>query len=124
MKGHMEREKGKPKKWDILLLLGILAFSGLFWVAVHFLLPEGKTAVVLLDGEKIQTLSLSEDREYRVNSEKGYNIVVVKGGEVSISEADCPDKLCVKHAAVRTAGETIICLPHKLVVEVRRDEQE
>ena len=114
--------KRKLNKYDFLLLLGILAFSGLLWLAVHFLLPKGNTAVVLVDGQEVQSLSLSGDREYRVRTEQGYNVVTVKEGQVSVTEADCPDKLCVKHAAVRTAGETIICLPHKLVVEVRKDE--
>ena len=36
-----------------------------------------------------------------------------------MAEADCPDRLCVRRGPVRYAGETIICLPHKLVVTVR-----
>ena len=118
----MNREMGKPKKWDLFLLLGILAFSGLFWVVLHFLLPKGDVVAVTVDGEVVRTLSLSEDQEVTIRTEQGYNTVTVRNGNVSVTEADCPDKLCVKHAAVHTSGETIVCLPHKLVVEVRRNE--
>jgi len=37
---------------------------------------------------------------------------------VDVIEADCPDKICVKHTNIKNAGETIICLPHKLVIEI------
>lgn len=47
-----------------------------------------------------------------------YNVLQIKEGEVSITEADCPDLICVHHKPVSRQGETIVCLPHKLLVEV------
>lgn len=46
------------------------------------------------------------------------NVLVIKDGEAAIVEADCRDKICVAHKPVKKIGETIICLPHKVVVEV------
>ena len=117
------RSGGKPTRFDLLLLLGILLFAGIFWLAVHFLAPKGNTVVVTVDGETRLTLSLSEDREEVVKTGNGYNTIRIKNNEVCVAEADCPDRLCAKHAAIRNSGETIICLPHKLIVEVR-DETE
>ena len=42
-----------------------------------------------------------------------------KDGSVTVQDADCPDKICEKHRAINRTGETIICLPHKLVVEIK-----
>ena len=34
-----------------------------------------------------------------------------------MTEADCPDQLCVHQKAVDAAGGTIVCLPNKVVIE-------
>ncbi len=106
------------KRGDLLLLAGILLFAGVFWLAVHFLLPEGKQVVVLVDGKAVVTLSLAEDAEYVAETPEGRNVIRISGGEVRVTEADCPDKLCAKHSPICRSGETIVCLPHKLIVEV------
>ena len=46
------------------------------------------------------------------------NTLVINGGKASIVSADCPDKLCVHQQEISKAGESIICLPHKLVVRI------
>mgnify|MGYP002574392278 CR=1 FL=1 len=43
---------------------------------------------------------------------------VIENGSVHMEDADCPDQYCVQHAAIRSSHETIICLPHELVVEI------
>ena len=35
-----------------------------------------------------------------------------------MTSADCPDHLCVKQKAISKEGESIICLPNKVIVEV------
>ncbi|MBQ9155690.1 MAG: NusG domain II-containing protein [Eubacterium sp.] len=54
-----------------------------------------------------------------VNTGDGWeNILKIEDGRVSMVKADCPDKICVDHKPIRNVGETIVCLPHKLVVEI------
>ncbi len=47
-----------------------------------------------------------------------YNLVSVQNGAVSVEAADCKDQICVHHKPVSMAGESIVCLPHRLVVEI------
>ena len=47
-----------------------------------------------------------------------YNTVRIKGGKVSVTEASCKNQVCVKHAAISAAGESIVCLPNRLVVSI------
>ena len=61
---------------------------------------------------------LSEDREELLTTPYGINRVKIEGGKVRVTEADCPDKLCVYHPAATRSGEMIVCLPHKLVVQI------
>ena len=104
---------------DILLIVGILilAVAGLFaWKKLE---TPGAYVDIMIDGKSVKTLRLDQDASYEVKQQAGVNTVVVQDGSVSVQDADCPDKICVKHRAINRTGETIICLPHKLVVEIK-----
>ena len=54
-----------------------------------------------------------------------FNVVVpvedeveIKDGKVAVTEADCPDKICVRHGPTDQTADPIVCLPHTLVVQV------
>ena len=110
----------KKRKWDLIFILiaaalaAVLYFSGL-------LAPGGKGAyaVIYFDGTEMERIKLDNNyTELPVRTHLGENIVAVSNEEVSVISADCPDKLCVKQGKVSKKGETIVCLPHKIVVEV------
>lgn len=103
----------------VLAVLICLVALGLF-----FFYQRGETGDVVritLDGVTYGEYPLSLDKEILVESENedGFNLVVIRGGEVWIKEADCPDKYCVKQGVVSKEKESLICLPHKLIVEVQ-----
>ncbi len=50
-----------------------------------------------------------------------YNTLKLSKSGVSMEAADCPDQICVHHIPITSGGESIICLPHKLVVEIRSE---
>lgn len=107
---------------DILLIVGILilAIAGLFvWKKLQ---KPGTYVDIMIDGTSVKTLQIDEDASYEVKQDAGVNTVVVQGGSVTVQNADCPDKICEKHRAISQTGETIICLPHKLVVEIKEDK--
>lgn len=79
--------------------------------------PKGGASVKISAGSKIYgTYPLSENKTIKVKTENGFNTVKIKDGSVSVTDADCRDKLCVKQGAKKSGS--IICLPHKLVVEI------
>ena len=84
---------------------------------------KGAEAVVTVDGATVAALPLSEDAVLTVGEGQGFsNVVEVSGGRVRVSDADCPDRLCVRTGWVSRDGESIVCLPHKLVLTVRGGE--
>lgn len=111
----MEKQK---MKWDACLLAGIFLLALLIGAAFNlFNKKEADLVLVLQDGEVIAEYPLSEDRSVTISSnENGYNLLIISGKEASISDADCPDRLCVSQKAISRRGESIICLPHKLVI--------
>lgn len=109
------------KRNDWLLILGIIIVAACVWLIRFFVVGgDGAGSVeVRIDGELVGTYSLYEDSTKKLEYEDGsYNIMVIKNGSVSVSEADCPDKHCVNKGSICRENETIICLPHKLVIKI------
>lgn len=106
------------RKSDIVLLVVVLVIALVALGYVMLTKKPGARVQISIEGEVVEVFDLSKDREYQVTTEKGNNLIVIKGGEVSVTTADCPDKVCVNHTPIDDVGETIICLPHKLVVEI------
>lgn len=82
---------------------------------------EGSVAVIEIDGEEYTRVDLSQDTLFTVPTPTGTNTIRVSDHEISVDSADCPDKICVNHAAIHQSGEIIVCLPHKLVITVISD---
>lgn len=103
---------------DILLVVIILAVAGLGYVL--FERPvSGNIVVITLDGNVYGTYRLDDTQNIMVKSEEGYNQIQISDGMVSIVDADCPDQYCVKQGKTSNQHKSLICLPHKLVVEVQ-----
>lgn len=103
---------------DFLLICFILCVALGVFMLFKSTLKNGKTAVVKVNNEVVFSSSLSEDCSQKIPTEDGYNIIEIKDGAVWVSEADCRDKICVNHRPIGKTGETVVCLPHKLVVEI------
>ncbi len=111
----------KLKKYrnDLLLLLGILVLVAVFALGYTLTRKEGAYALLLQDGEEIGRYALQEDLEIPIlEGETVTNVLAIGDGKARMKEATCPDQICVEHKAVSKAGETIVCLPHKLVVKI------
>ena len=105
------------KKMDFLVILIALVIAGVF-SAFTLTGKKGDTVEVVVDGEMVTSFTLGANVEYEINTEFGKNILVIKDGKAEIIDADCRDKICVKHAAISKKGESIICLPHRLIVRI------
>ena len=70
------------------------------------------------DGKVVGTYALVEEQTIPIDTKYGHNQLVIKEGEAYMDESDCPDHYCEDQGKVSKTGETIVCLPHKLVVEV------
>ncbi len=109
----------KKIKHDVIfILIALCAAAALYFSGVLSPGDKGAYAVIYIDGEENGRYPLDEDESFVVSTDDGENKVVISGGKVSVTDADCPDKLCVKQGEIDRQGETIVCLPHKLVVEI------
>ena len=85
--------------------------------------PEGDGAYVLVrvDGQETGRFSLSENGTYELNG--GTNILRIENGVAYLTDANCPDQLCVHQGKISMTGQVITCLPNKLTVSVYGTEE-
>jgi len=111
------------KRNDIIMGVIVLVIALVSLVFFAVTKKEGSTILITVGGEEYQTLELDQNVTLTIDGEgNSHNIVVVEDGYVWMSDADCPDKLCVKHNKIHYNHETIVCLPHKVVVEIINGE--
>ena len=109
----------KQRNWIwVVIFAAIFAGCLALW-----LLPRGggETVLVYQDGQLLRTLDLRQDTVFTVEGPAGENTVTVTGGEVFVSQADCPDQVCVAHGFLVSGKEPIICLPNRLVIRFLED---
>ena len=107
----------------VLLVVALLTAGGMrIWQMNNT--KDTANVVVTIDGEVYGTYPLSEDRTERIELPDGsYNILVISDGYADVTEASCPDQICVKHNHIRYSKESIVCLPNKVVVTVEGGEE-
>ncbi|RDB56594.1 NusG domain II-containing protein [uncultured Senegalimassilia sp.] len=83
---------------------------------------DARTAVIQDADGNTFAMPLSKDDVLTVASSAGTNVIEVQSGKVRVSEADCPNQDCVEQGWISNAGQQIVCLPHKLVVNITDED--
>lgn len=110
----------KIKKGDIYVIGFLLIFSLAFAFAISKITSKerGNILVIKQESKVIKEVPLDKDDEFRIEYGGHYNIVKIKNGKAYVSEADCNDQICVHMAPISDVGETVVCLPNRLFMEV------
>ena len=114
------------KKNDIILigvLLAVALVMGIGYWMLQGAATDNPVAVVTIDGEEYGRFPLDKDCQERITLANGaYNILTIQDGVADMTEASCPDKICVNHRDISKRGESITCLPNKVIIEIRNGE--
>lgn len=107
------------KKNDVILGGGILIAALLLFLVMHLTRSEeGNQIQITVDGTIYGTYSLAKDQVIEVKEKDFYNRIRIQDGKAYMEEANCPDGYCEEQGKISGRTQTIVCLPHKLVVEV------
>lgn len=116
------------KKKDLILICSVLVLAVAFWLVPRAVGLFGNSKEqklrITVSGEEYGTYSLEKDQVIKVGDT---NICEIKDKKVSMISADCPDQLCIHQRTIQLQGETIVCLPNKVVLEItgtRQTDQE
>ncbi len=117
----------KMKKGDYIIIISILLIVILSYAFVVYMDASAETKVLeIKQGEKISRYTLEPSYENRIKIEEDdkYNIIDIKDGFVWVHDSNCKSRVCVNHKKISKVGETIICIPHKLVIEIKGEKKD
>ena len=123
MKIRARKNDPAMKKKDIIIIaLALLAALALYLVSQVSLGAEASVVVVTVDGEEVLRKPLALENRYEIAQDDGsLNVIRVEDGAVFMEEANCRDGLCIRQGKMRNGAKTIVCLPHKVVVQLKGD---
>ena len=125
----------KADIWLITILI-IASLTGIFFSFTTLKNTSEKYCQISVDGKIIKTITLregykekviieAENKSFNIISKsthshdlKSYNIIEIDGTTVQMTEADCPDQICVKSGIIKIPSQQIVCLPNKVIVKI------
>ena len=115
---HLTTLKMKP--FDLILIVSLMlaSFSPLlFFVNRH---TTGHFAQLRVNNKLIKEFDLNKDQVFNYFDKRDgdQNKITVRDGKIAIVDANCTDQICVRKGFISKTGQTIVCLPHRLVIEI------
>lgn len=122
------KNKDRAKlKAEIILIAAIIIIAVFIYLYMNVTGEVQKATVQILEnGVLTKEYDLFSNQTIYINTyDGGQNVLVITDGSCHMEDANCPDKLCVSQGTISKSGQSIICLPHKLVITISgEDEQE
>lgn len=103
------------KKGDIILCAAVCTVAAIFALIFFALKKDGKTVLVKIDNKIVDEYPLDTDRKIVLE----HNTAVIENSKVQMIESDCKNQICVNTGKISKRGECIVCLPNKVILEIR-----
>lgn len=110
------------KKDFILVLVVLLVIVSTFGINYVINTKSGENIEIYVDNKLYKTYSINDEEEIKIENEEGYNIIKIHDHGVEITEASCPDKVCVHTGFIKKPSESIVCLPNKVHIKISTDD--
>ncbi len=111
----------RKKEIIIIAIIAVLCVAAIF--VTNFLKDKSgfKTVIITVDDHIVKNIPLdaSMDDEFIIETDEGYNTVTITNNAVSVVDADCDDQVCVRTTPAHDHGDIIVCLPHKMIIEIK-----
>ena len=123
MNQSANNEKKRLWRNDVIFIAILVAVIAVAGACLYLFHDEGDTVTVSVDGKVIATYPLDVDRVEEIRTDgDGLNRLVIKDGKAWVETASCPDGICAAHKPIYREGESIVCLPNKVVITVKTAE--
>ena len=109
---------------DVLFIIALLTISALGMLYLFVFRSGGNVVKVTVDGELFGTYSLSQNITEDIRSgenDSQLNRLIINDEKAYVETASCPDGICVSHRPIFRNGESIVCLPNRVVITVITD---
>jgi hypothetical protein len=120
-KSNESQDSHRITVFDVVLVALILLFSA--GVILHTKLgfkgqsSKVKEASVYHEGKLLKDVKLDKDEAFHLL--KGKMLIQIKEGRIRVKESDCPRQICVNTGWIQYPGESVVCVPYKVLIEVK-----
>lgn len=112
----------KPTKTDIILIVTVLLISVASVIfLIIFDLGNATGFEITVDGKLHSAYSFAELKNgeiIEIKTEYGYNKFLYENNSIKCIDTDCKDKIEMKSGAISKTNQVLVCLPHKLTVQI------
>ena len=103
------------KKWDLIIIIVLIILS---LMPIRLLISNNnsgdlKRVIISVNGEEYESLELKEN----------LNKICINKGQVYMNHSNCTDKVCMRQGKISKIGESIVCLPNRVFIEIKGDEE-
>lgn len=110
------------RKGDWLILLAVVLLALLVLSFIFLPKSEKKVCIITQNNVIMTTVDLEETKHQTLTLDGDYkNTVVIEDGRVCMAHSDCPNQLCVDTGWIHAPGQSIVCLPNRVVIEIVSD---
>jgi hypothetical protein len=113
----------KLKKLDYIVIITLILLTILSFFSTLIIFNkkyDEKYVEIQVEGKFYKKVPLDNHEEkIAINTKYGSNVIEISKGKVHILDADCRDKICIKDGYKSSVGEMLVCLPHKVVIQIK-----
>ena len=113
-----DASRQRKRRNDLIFIVAIVGVILTAALCIVLFRSEGSSVTVTVNGQLYGEYSLSEDRQIEISGDGWHNLLIIENGCAHVEHASCPDGICASHRPIRYDGESIICLPNQVVIEV------
>ena len=122
VKADLVQPVNKLTKYDVILIVAVIIISTSLIVFNFFINKANATGFeIYVDGKLHSTYSFSSlenGSEFTIQTEYGYNKFLYENNSIRCTDTNCKDKLELKVGTIKNANQVIVCVPHKLIVQI------
>lgn len=109
--------------WGDYLVIALVLGGALMTIPLVHQSVEasGRWAIVRVDGQIVQQLSLAKDQAVTVTGPAGETVIQVQNGRVRVLRSPGAQEICMRQGWIHKPGQALICLPNRVTIEIPGD---
>jgi hypothetical protein len=122
---YLKRNLDRLTVLDVLLIAVLLALPGWALVTSWRAAREQPVAYIYHNNSLLGVYQLDRDQVIVIGDKARPDMKIeIKGGRIRVAESDCPKGVCKQAGWVQTPGRSIVCVPNKVLIELRGERRE